>query len=73
MVERYEGAPTCFNCTKTPDQVPGWLLEAKIEGVTVEEYARQDGTYNPATNRFCCDDCYIKIGMPSAPGGWRAP
>jgi len=23
--------------------------------------------YNSATNRFCCDDRYIRIGMPSSP------
>lgn len=68
-----QGSPTCFNCGKTAAEIPGWETEAEIEKITVEEYARQDGTYNPATNRFACDECYIAIGMPVAPGGWVAP
>jgi len=70
---RVVGMPVCFNCHTPADQIPGWEIEAEIEEVSVDEYARQDGTYNPISNMFCCDRCYIVIGMPSAPGGWRAP
>lgn len=32
----------------------------------------EEGTYNPANGHFACDRCYIKIGFPSSPSGWRA-
>ena len=39
-----------------------------------DEYIQEDeGTYNPETRTFCCTSCYIEIGMPVAPGGWKAP
>lgn len=38
------------------------------------EYVRcNDGTYNPINGHFLCDSCYIKAGMPTAPGGWVCP
>lgn len=71
---KVEGMPICFNCHKPADQIPGWDVEAKIEGISIEAFARQDGTYNPVSNQFCCDECYMALGTPSAPGrGWRAP
>lgn len=33
----------------------------------------EEGTLNRRTGRFLCDDCYIKAGMPTAPGGWVVP
>jgi hypothetical protein len=33
----------------------------------------EEGTYNPLNGHFACDTCYIKIGMPSGPAGWRCP
>lgn len=39
-----------------------------------EEYVMtEEGTYNPLNGHFTCTKCYIKIGMPSGPGGWRCP
>lgn len=44
------------------------------EGQTTAEYVRaEDGTYNPETNHFLCDDCYMRAGMPSSPNGWKCP
>lgn len=64
----------CFRCERRPSDIPGLSTWAAEDGYsTVDEMAEDDGTYNPDTNRFCCDECYIAIGMPSSPTGWRAP
>ena len=49
--------------------------ESKEEVNAVEEDERQrrrieyirkgDGTYNPGNGHFYCDQCFIKLGMPS--------
>jgi hypothetical protein len=65
--------PYCFNCLKPASEILDIVQWAEIEEMTPAEYAREDGTYNPSTNRFACTDCYIAIGMPSSPRGWVAP
>jgi len=32
-----------------------------------------EGTLNSYNGHIACTDCYIKIGQPSSPRGWRAP
>ena len=61
--------PTCAYCGKTATEAFGWLPCDEDE-TTPAEYAMEDGTYNPKTNRFACDSCYIGIGMPSSSYGW---
>jgi hypothetical protein len=40
----------------------------------VRRYVRvQEGTLNPRTGAFACDECYIIAGMPSSPKGWIVP
>lgn len=82
-----DGEPYCFRCGK-PASSFGEYRTAVSEGVEFADEAelrihvvayvlRDEGTYNPATNRFACDECYIAIGMPAGePGdayGWKAP
>ena len=44
------------------------------EGQSNADYIRkEEGTYNPETRHFLCDDCYIKAGMPTSPSGWKCP
>ena len=39
-----------------------------------DAYIREEeGTYNPENGHFLCDNCYIAVGMPSGPNGWRCP
>lgn len=69
---------TCFRCERTPAQIPGIVMMAREDGVTPDEYAMEDGTYNPETQHFACDECYIAIGQPSyhvseGRGPWKAP
>lgn len=70
-------SPHCFRCGKKPDELYEYIVAAKENKMTPDEYVlEEEGTYNPENNRFACTDCYIEIGMPS--GGatsrrWRAP
>jgi hypothetical protein len=71
----------CFECGRTPEQIEEYVDEAKylngIEGVETWTAAKfvmaEEGTLNQENGHFACTDCYIKIGMPSAPRGWVAP
>lgn len=72
-----DGEPYCFRCGKSASsfEIYEQLYDAG-SGATAAEWVReQEGTYNPATNRFACDACYIAIGMPVGPlsVGWKAP
>lgn len=61
----------CIGCGGGPELYAQFAEEA---GVTAEEYVRnEEGTYNPTNGHFLCDPCYVAAGMPSAPGGWKAP
>lgn len=66
------GSPRCCDCGKTAAEL--WS-EEELDGMEPDDYARDDGTYSRATNRFCCDICYTARGCPSAPPprGWKAP
>lgn len=65
----------CIKCGKTPSEIEEYVEAAKDEGMTPDEYVRtEEGTFNPVNGHFACTDCYIDMGMPSAPGrGWVAP
>jgi hypothetical protein len=45
-------------------------------GDTIEEaheyVLEEEGTLNPENNHFACDECYIRLGMPTTPWGWVA-
>lgn len=78
-----DGEPYCFRCGKPAssfgeyrsmvDPPESYDSEAEFNDDVVAYVKREEGTYNPETNRFVCDADYIAIGMPSAPGGWKAP
>lgn len=61
----------CSGCGKTANEL--WAEEAELEGMTPDEYAESDGTFNPENGHFLCDACYIAAGAPSSPTGWKAP
>ncbi len=67
-----DGEPYCFRCGKPASSFAEY--DYQYAGGDRADYVRdQEGTYNQDINRFACDGCYIAIGTPSAPGGWRAP
>lgn len=62
----------CGLCCRVPATIPGISDYAAREGLTPDEYVwREEGTLNRDTGQFACDACYIKLGMPSGPNGWR--
>ncbi|NLL64123.1 MAG: hypothetical protein GX241_07870 [Ruminococcaceae bacterium] len=55
----------CKNCGKRPHELPEYIVIAKNEGITPDEYvAREEGTYNRETQLFYCTPCYVQVGMP---------
>jgi hypothetical protein len=68
-------SPICFYCLKRPNEIEEYIAAAKENETTPDHFVRrEEGTYNPLSGHFACTDCYIRIGMPSAPGrGWVAP
>jgi hypothetical protein len=73
--------PRCILCGKRPEEIQEYVDQAAhenvqhpLEDVTPSQWcAENEGTYNPANGHFACTEDYIKLGMPSAPGGWKAP
>lgn len=81
-----EDTPTCFGCKKTPAEIDEYVQGARDESDGATDWAGKpieidpddfvrlnEGTYNEQSGHFMCTSCYIKAGMPSAPGGWKAP
>ncbi len=64
--------PTDPYCDRSAANIPEVVEQANDNGETPNDWAMQDGTYNPDTNEFCCDQCYVRLGAPSSPTGWRA-
>ena len=67
--------PLCIGCNKHPDEISEYLDAFDDRGyLSADDFVIcEEGTFNPATGHFLCTECYITAGMPSAPGGWRAP
>ena len=77
-----DGEPYCFRCGKPASSFAEYCHDnGECGGPPYPDavaYVREEeGTYNPATNRFACDECYIAIGQPVSriPFGppWQAP
>ncbi len=68
----------CAMCKQRPHEIEScvtaaeWLTEHLEEQPTPEQAVIQDdGTYDHISKLFVCDNCYIKIGMPSSRFGWH--
>jgi len=71
------GEPYCYRCGKPASSFAEYDQYIDPCPDRAEAVRHEEGTYNPNTNRFACDECYIAIGMPAGePGdayGWKAP
>jgi len=66
--------PVCVGCGKKPEEIPEYFKEMTGTDLEPAAYvAQEEGTFNRHNGHFLCTDCYIREGMPSAPGGWVAP
>lgn len=71
----------CCECGKSPAELEEYRELAadqpsfnSLDEITPDEYVRLfEGTYNAVSRQFCCTQCYIAIGMPTSPQGWKAP
>lgn len=56
----------CGRCGRAPWQLTEFVDAAAVNGVSPNEYVRdEEGTYDPASNRFLCTECYVAVGQPS--------
>lgn len=63
----------CFYCEKAPDELEEYIVMARVEKTTPEEFVlSEEGTYNKELDTFCCTECYKELGCPSSPDGWKA-
>jgi hypothetical protein len=66
--------PICIGCQKSPSEISEYAPEVTGSDLSPDDYVRQEeGTYNSVNGHFLCTFCYIRQGMPTAPGGWIAP
>jgi len=69
-----DNEPTCFVCKKKASELTEYTTECIGWKLTPAQYViKEEGTFNRESNHFCCTACYIDIGMPSGPRGWKAP
>lgn len=65
---------SCVGCGKSPSELPEYSPALTGEDIGADDYVWQnEGTLNRANGHFLCNECYIRAGMPSSPGGWVAP
>lgn len=61
----------CVGCDRAPEDIPEYVAAGLAEGMTPADYVyEEEGTLNTRTGLFTCTECYVKIGMPTKPGGW---
>lgn len=66
-------SPICFRCRRKPAEIDEYQELVREYGFDNEDQAvrEEEGTYNPENDLFACTDCYIAVGMPSSPTGWK--
>lgn len=70
----FTGEPFDPGCGRYASQIPGLGEFAEDANLSRADYVRrEEGTYNPDTNHFLCDACYITAGMPTSSTGWKCP
>ncbi len=59
----------CAFCYRTPEEIDYTMFKESWQ--SHDEYViAEEGTYDPESEQFLCDACYIKLGQPSGPYGW---
>lgn len=63
----------CARCRKVPLELKADYAAYLSPGQTPEDFVwAEEGTLDRETGLFLCDSCYVKVGMPSSPTGWKA-
>lgn len=64
----------CVGCGKAPDQLNEYVEAAQELHISPEQYViNEEGTLNIENGHFVCTPCYVHMGCPSSPTGWKAP
>jgi hypothetical protein len=64
----------CIGCGKEPHEIDEYVEGAADMDLTPEAYVEiEEGTFNHENGHFACTSCYMAMGMPSSPRGWKAP
>lgn len=67
--------PKCGRYARDIPDYDSFIFEG--EPVTPQDrinyVVNEEGTYNPLTDHFLCDQCYIDAGCPASPSGWKCP
>lgn len=65
----------CVGCGRKPHEINEYREYAGSDdpAVCAAWVKENEGTYNARTDTFACTMCYIRMGTPSSPRGWRAP
>lgn len=58
-------------CQRPAADIPEIVAGARLDVVSPDVYAREDGTFDQQTGQFACLDCYLKLGMPSSDADGR--
>lgn len=70
----FQSPPFDPKCGRYPNEISEYVDAAEVENTIPDDYVRwNEGTFNPENGHFLCTACYIAIGMPSGPRGWRCP
>lgn len=55
----------CACCGRLAKNIPTVVYNANAEGMSVEDFVIEDGTYSHILNTFVCDECYTSAGVPA--------
>jgi hypothetical protein len=62
----------CAGCNKPPEKLPDIVEAAALNRMTPSAYVQVlEPTFNRASGRFMCQDCYMEAGISDP--AWRAP
>lgn len=65
--------PLCIGCGKSPREIEEYIHNPEEDPNPIRFVRENEGTFNHRNGHFTCTECYIKMGMPTKPGGWIAP
>lgn len=66
--------PVCIGCGRIPDEIDDYSGIATDSGMMNTQFViHEEGTYNRTNGHFACDGCYLALGSPTSPLGWKAP
>ena len=60
----FNSNPVCKGCNKAPQEIREYIFEARMEGITPEQFVAEYERPTPDGN-FYCTNCYVKAGMPT--------